>query len=74
MAQRFSICHPGSKTRVQATLDLWESEIRAVENGETPLYKSRLEEELGNYVDLELILIPNTEYHPGPKLKSGTDA
>jgi len=58
VASRFSSRHPGLKTRVQATLDLSESEFRAVENGETPFYNARLEEELGEYVDLELILTP----------------
>ena len=56
IAQRFSDHHTGSKTRVRATLDLTESEIEAVGNGETPLFKARLEEGLGDYVDLELIL------------------
>jgi len=42
IAQRFSSCHPKSKTQVRATLTLWESEVRAVENGETPLYKAKL--------------------------------
>ena len=53
----FSGSHPGSKTLVRATLDFLESEIHAVENGETPFYNARLEEELGHYVDLELALI-----------------
>ena len=57
IARGFSGSHPGPKTRVRATLDLLESEIHAVENGETPLYNVRLEEELGDYVDLELTLI-----------------
>ena len=57
IARSFSGSHPGSKTRVRATLDLLESEIRAVENGETPFYNARLEEELGHHVDLELALI-----------------
>ncbi len=56
MARRFSDHHPGSKTRVRATLSLSPAEIQAVENGETPLYKMRLEEELRDFVDLELIL------------------
>lgn len=64
IAQRFSDRHPGLKTRVRATLPLTESEVRAVESGEVPLYKARVEEELGNYVDLEIVLItlPDQEY------------
>ena len=58
VAQRFSDRHPGSKTRVRATLDLTESEIKAVENGGIPLFKTKLEEELGNFADVELILRP----------------
>ena len=34
-----------------------ESEVQAVENGETPVYKARLEEELKDHVDFELILV-----------------
>ena len=58
VAQRFSDRHPGSKTRVRATLDLTESEIKAVKNGGIPLFKTKLEEELGNFADVELILRP----------------
>jgi len=58
IAQRYSGRHPGSKTRVQASLDLEESEVRAVENGDIPFYKAKLEEELGDYVDFELIIVP----------------
>jgi len=61
IAQRFSDSHPGSKTKVQAFLNLWEPEIRAVQEGETPWYKERLEQELGNHVDFELILVAYTE-------------
>ena len=61
IAQRFSDRHPGSKTRVRATLDLAESEMEAVEKGGIPLFKARLEEELGNCVELELILRPWSE-------------
>ena len=70
IAKRFSARHPGSKTRVQATLGLTESEIRAVENGETPLYKARLEEELGDCVDFELILIHEPYYEHRVELQS----
>ena len=62
IAQRYSGRHPGSKTRVQASLDLREPEIQAVENGDIPFYKAKLEEELGNHVDLELILVPFVQY------------
>jgi hypothetical protein len=58
IAQRFSDHHPESKTRVQATLDLTELQIRAVENGEIPLFKAKLEEELGRYVNLEMAIKP----------------
>ena len=57
IAQRYSDHHSGLKTRVQATLDLTESEAQAVQNGEVLLYKTRLEEELGDHVDFELILV-----------------
>jgi len=57
IAQRYSDHHPGLKTRVRPYLDLRRSEILAVENGEAPLYKTRLEEELGDHVDFELILV-----------------
>ena len=62
IARRYSQNHPGSKTRVRATTDLKESEIHAVENGELPFFKTSLEEELGNYVNLELILEPYSEF------------
>ena len=64
IAQRYSDRHSGLKTRVRATLDLSESEIQAVENGEKPFYKTRLEEELGDHVDLELILVVLPEPEP----------
>jgi len=72
IARRFSDRHPGSKTRVEASLNLWESEVRAVEDGETPWYKERFEEELGNHVDLELILVSYPEYEDDLP-DSGTD-
>ena len=55
IARRYSDHHSGLKTRVLAGLDLTESEIQAVENGEAPFYKTRLEEELGGHVDFEWI-------------------
>jgi len=55
IAQRYSSRHPGSKTRVQTNLNLNESEIRDFENGEILSYKAKLQEALGNHVDLELI-------------------
>ena len=57
IGQRYSDHHPGLKTRVRGTLDLRQSEVQAVENGETPFYKARLEEELKDHVDFELILV-----------------
>ena len=57
IARRHSDNHSGLKTQVRATLALTESEIQAVENGESPVYKARLEEELGGYVNYELILV-----------------
>jgi len=57
IAQRYSSRHPGSKTRVLASLDLEESEIRDFENEEILSYKAKLQEVLGNHVDFELILI-----------------
>ena len=56
IARRYSDhWHSGLKTRVRATLDLTKLEIQAVESGEAPLYKTRLEEELGDHVGSELI-------------------
>jgi len=63
IARRYSDHHSGLKTRVRATLELTELEIQAVGNGEAPLYKARLEEELRGHVDFELILVANP---PGP--------
>ena len=57
IGQRYSDHHSGLKTRVRATFSLMESEVQAVENGETPFYKARLEEELKDHVDFELILV-----------------
>ena len=56
IAQRYSDNHSGLKTRVQTTLYLAGLEIQAVENGDVPFYKMRLEEELGGHVDFELTL------------------
>ena len=70
IAQRYSDNHSGLKTRVRATLGLTELEIRAVENGESPVYKARLEEELGGHVDFELILVA----WPDPRLESDTES
>jgi len=66
IARRYSDHHSGLKTLVRATLELSELEIRAVGNGEAPLYKARLEEELGDLVDFELIPVANP---PGPQAK-----
>ena len=68
IAQRYSDHHSGLKTRVRATLHLTELEIQAVENGETPFYKTRLEEELRDYVDFDLTLVA---HHQPEYLKSG---
>ena len=74
IARGFSDHHPGSKTRVRATLDLTESEAQAVGNGAIPIFKTRVEEELSKYVDLELIPIPCPEDQPEPELEPDTDA
>jgi len=48
-----------------------KSEIQAVENGETPFYKVRLEEELKDHVDFELILVAlRVLRHPESEVKS----
>ena len=70
IARKYSDNHSGLKTRVRATLGLTELEIRAVENGESPVYKARLEEELGGHVDFELILVA----WPDPRLESDTES
>jgi len=57
IAQRYSSRHPGSKTRVRASLNLEEPELRAVESGDILFYKAKLEEKLGDYADFELILV-----------------
>ena len=74
IARRYSDNHSGLKTRVRATLDLTELEIRAVENGEAPFYKTRLEEELKDHVhvDFELILVARRRH--GDEVESGTEA
>jgi len=70
IGRRYSDHHPGLKTRVRGTLNLRQSEVQAVENGETPVYKVRLEEELKDYVDFELILVAP---QPEPEVESDTD-
>ena len=58
MAQRFSKHNCGLKTRVQVVyLPSWE-EAQAIDNGEIPFFMTKLEEELGAYVTLELDLLP----------------
>jgi len=72
IAQRYSDHHSGLKTRVRATLCLTESEIQAVEDGEVPFYKTRLEEELGGHVVLDFELISVADL-PGLELVSDTE-
>ena len=58
IAQRFSEHHRGSKTRVQVIYQPTEIEAQAIDDGETPFFMTKLEEELGTSVVLELNLLP----------------
>jgi len=58
IAQRFSEHHCGLKTRVQVVYQPMEMEAQAIDNGEIPFFISKLEEELGTHVTLELDLLP----------------
>ena len=62
IAQRYSGRHSGSKSGVRTSLDLEESEVWVVGNGDIPFHKAKPEEELGNHLDLELILVPFVQY------------
>jgi len=63
IAQIYSDHHSGLKTRVRATVCLTESEIQAVEDEEASFYKTRLEEESGDHVYFELILVSGPPEH-----------
>ena len=58
IAQRYSGRHRGSKTRVQVIYKPMCQEMQAFKEGEIPFFMTKLEEELGSYVTLELDLYP----------------
>lgn len=60
VAQRFSKHNHGLKTRVQVIYQPSEKEVQGFESGEIPLFMTKLEEELGTHVALELKLLPFT--------------
>lgn len=57
IAQRFSDHHRGRKTRVRAVYRPTETKARAIDSGEIPFFMTKLEEELGAHVILELDLL-----------------
>ena len=57
IAQRFSNHHRGLKTRVQVIYYPTEQEAQAIDDGEIPFFMTKLEEELGAHLTLELKLL-----------------
>ena len=58
IAQRFSERHCGLKTRVHVIYRPSKKEAQAIADGEVPFFMTKLEEELGTLVALELKLPP----------------
>jgi len=58
IAQRYSSRHRGLKTRVQVAYQPMHRETQAFKDGEVPFCMTKLEEELGSHVTLELDLYP----------------
>jgi hypothetical protein len=58
IAQRFSNHHRGSETRVQVNYCPRKREAKAIDGGEIPFFMTKLEEELGTHLALELKLLP----------------
>ena len=58
IAQRYSSCHRGLKTRVQVSYQPACRETQAFKDGEVPFCMTKFEEELGSHVTLELDLYP----------------
>jgi len=59
--RQFSEHNCGSKTRVQVVYEPSEEESQAIGDGEIPFFMTKLEEELGTHVILELDLLPVAE-------------
>jgi hypothetical protein len=55
IAQRFCDHHPGLKTRVRISPQLWDADsAQAIHKVDIPFFQTELEKEVGNYVAFEL--------------------
>ena len=58
IAQKFSKRNCGLKTRVEVVYQPSGKDVQAIDNGKIPFFMTKLEEDLGTHVILELDLLP----------------